>query len=160
VTRQPSPCPGTRGLERRRLGAAYGLTAVATALVALSCSSPAPLGNQGDPCSAPTDCAANLDCVPQPDGSRVCSNNLGPIVHTEEAGAMDAAMPTGDATVPVKDGGTPQGDSGSPPPPQDSGSPPPPQDSGSPPPPKDSGSPPPQDSGSPPPPPDSGGATD
>jgi hypothetical protein len=152
--------PVTRLPRRGRLGAAYGVTALATALVAFSCSSPAPLGNQGDPCSTPTDCAANLDCVQQTNGTRICSSDLGPIVHTEEAGAMDATAtpPMGDATTPGNDSGTTmQGDSGTTqqdsgsPPPQDSGSPPPPQDSGSPPPPQDSGS---------PPPPDSGGATD
>jgi hypothetical protein len=148
--------------RRARLGAAYGLTVVATALVAFSCSSPSPLGTQGSPCSTPDDCASNLDCVQQTNGTRICSSNLGPIVHTEEAGMEAGTTPGEDATLPSKDGGatSQMGDSGTTMTQQDSGSPPPPpQDSGSPPPPpQDSGSPPPpQDSGSPPPPPGDGG---
>ncbi len=118
-------------------GAAAAL--VACLLASLACSLPAALGAQGDSCSQPSDCESNLTCVPQADGTRICSSDLGPIQHTEEGG-VDARAPRGDGGAAGEggasvDGGGPQGDSGSPPVdsgslPQDSGSPP--QDSGSP----------------------------
>jgi hypothetical protein len=111
-----------------------------------ACSSPAALGGQGETCEQATDCQEGLACVPQPDGTRQCSNDLTPVQTTEEAGVNDAPAPMDAAP---QDGTTPQ-DTGSPP--QDTGSPPkdtgsPPQDTGTPP--QDTGSPP-QDTGSPP----------
>ena len=129
---------------------AYAAAAATVALLvqALSCSSPAALQGQGGPCQQPSDCSPGLDCVPQANGTRICTNDLSSIVHTEEAG-VEAATPkeaggdgamSGDS-IASGDSGTPQ-DTGTPP--QDTGSPP--QDTGSPP--QDTFSPP-QDTGSP-----------
>jgi len=133
---------------------ACAVAAATTVVLALSCSSPGSLQGQGGPCQQPSDCSPGLDCVPQANGQRICSNDLSPIVHTEEGGTEaaapgkdggsgDGAMSGGDSTVPAGDTGTPPQDTGSPP--QDTGSPP--QDTGSPP--QDTGSPP-LDTGSPP----------
>lgn len=70
-------------------------------ICAAACSSPSPQGGDGASCETPADCASNLDCVPQANGTRICSSNLGPIVHTEEAGAD-----TGGGTGPTGDSGT------------------------------------------------------
>jgi hypothetical protein len=130
-------------------------TAAVAALPA-ACSSQEQLQGEGGPCTQATDCQEGLVCIPQPDGTRTCSSDLGSIQQTEDAGGggNDAAPKdsgNADARMPARDGGTPPQDGGAPP--QDSGSPP--QDSGSPP--QDGGSPP-QDSGAPP--QDSGGGTD
>jgi len=130
------------------------LATVALAALTPGCSSQEQLQGEGGQCTQATDCQEGLVCIPQPDGTRKCSGDLGAI-QPDAGGAGDATAPKdggkGDAATPPADGGTPPQDGGTPP--KDSGSPP--QDSGSPP--QDSGGPP-QDSGSPP--QDSGGGTD
>ena len=140
-------------------GLAFALPSAA--LLALACSSPAALVGAGGQCEQATDCQEGLVCIPQSNGTRICSNDLQAIQNTEIDSGTDATMAIPDSTTPLPDGTSqdvapPPTDVGPPPqdtspPPDDTG--PPPQDSG--PPPQDSG-PPPQDSA--PPPEDSGGA--
>jgi hypothetical protein len=118
------------------------------AVVALACSAPAALLPEGGECQQASDCQAGLVCIPQKDGTRVCSSDLSQIQNSEvDAGKDSGMMATGDGAPPrdgtVQDVAPPPKDVG--PPPQDTS--PPPQDTG--PPPQDTG-PPPMDSGPPP----------
>jgi hypothetical protein len=106
------------------------------------CSSAEKLQGQGGVCFTVSDCEEGLACVPQKDGSRLCSSDLTPIQMAAEAGGKipDAAADSGDdggasdATAPADssmpvDTGTPPADTGAPPadtgaPPADTGSPP------------------------------------
>jgi hypothetical protein len=86
--------------------AALALSAVP--LVAASCSSAQTLEGPGGSCIQTTDCQLGLACVPQADGTRVCSNNLGPIQMVPMGGADAAAadaMPSQDG--PAVDSTTP-----------------------------------------------------
>jgi hypothetical protein len=60
-------------------------------MVPLACSSETELSGPGAECFAATDCQAGLVCVPQRDGSRLCSNDLTQVVGRPppEAGAED-----------------------------------------------------------------------
>jgi hypothetical protein len=111
-------------------------------LLPLGCSSSASLAPSGGSCLNSTDCAEGLICVLKPNAAGYCSNDVGLIQYTEEAGApVDAtvradagdamAVATGDAApepsdgavdssstvvdaAPVKDASTPVPDSSSP----------------------------------------------
>jgi hypothetical protein len=76
-------------------------------LIAASCSSAQTLEGSGGRCFQVTDCQLGLACVPQPDGSRVCSNILTPIQMLPMGGADAAAdaMPATDGNS--VDGTTP-----------------------------------------------------
>ncbi len=67
----------------------------ACALVA--CSSAAALQGPGGQCFLVSDCKPDLVCITQPDQTRRCTNNLGGIVSTEDAGAA--------VTPPMRDSG-------------------------------------------------------
>jgi hypothetical protein len=105
--------------------AALALSAVP--LVAASCSSAQTLEGAGGSCNQTTDCQLGLACVPQADGTRVCSNNLTPIqmvpmsgpdaapadaMPSQDGAAVDSTSPA-DTGVPVDTGSSV--DSGSPP---------------------------------------------
>jgi hypothetical protein len=62
------------------------------ALVGASCSSAQTLEGQGGQCLQTTDCQLGLACVPQKNGTRICSNDLTPIQMVPMNG-MDAAAP-------------------------------------------------------------------
>jgi hypothetical protein len=99
------------------------------------CSSAEKLQGQGGVCFTVSDCQEGLACVPQKDGSRICSSDLTPIQMAAEAGgtmpeaAVDGAVDGGssDATAPADspmpvDTGTAPMDTGAPP--ADTGTPP------------------------------------
>jgi hypothetical protein len=112
------------------------LCTVALGAASGACSSAEKLQGQGGICFQVSDCQEGLACVPQKDGSRICTNDLTPIQMAAEAGggakpdaagdasgdgaASDATTPT-DSAMPV-DTGTPSADTGTPPLP-DTGSP-------------------------------------
>src|SRR5579859_4420837 len=90
------------------------------------CSAPAALVQQGGTCYVVSDCAEGLACVPQPDGTRRCSNDLTPIQFAAEGGPADA-MGTPDATrdAPASsDAPSAPGPDGMTPPPFEGGGPP------------------------------------
>jgi len=118
------------------LGLAAG--AGATALCG-ACSSAEKLAAEGGSCFLVTDCQDGLVCVPkvasQPNGARVCSNNVSSIVPGDtgtaepDAGGIPTTLPTFDAQpVPDalvgSDAGAPE-DAAPPPPPMEASSPPP-----------------------------------
>jgi hypothetical protein len=90
--------------------------ALAPVLGTAACSSTASAVGQGGACSTATDCAEGLVCVPQKDGSRICTNNLNGVdqtptlpsrdAGTEDTGAVADDAPEGiipDATAPTSD---------------------------------------------------------
>jgi hypothetical protein len=105
-------------------------------LLPVACSSNDPIGSGGQ-CFETTDCAAGLVCIPQKDGSRICSSDLSSIQMTE-TDASDSGGGGGGGGGTGDGGGGPTGDSGGTKPPVDSGTTPP----------VDSGTTPPVDSGS------------
>jgi hypothetical protein len=103
---------------RGRFAAAFAVFALPVPLAFLvpvagaaigACSSAEKLQGQGGICFQVSDCEQGLACVPQKDGSRICSNDLTPIQMAAEAGGgiPDAAPEgsgdgaTGDATAPM-----------------------------------------------------------
>jgi len=74
--------------------------ALATLALAASagCSTPEALGGPGAPCTLATDCAEGLVCIPQPNNTRQCSNDLAAIQFVEEAGASTGGAAQGGAT--------------------------------------------------------------
>jgi hypothetical protein len=125
------------------LGLASG--AAATALCG-ACSSAEKLSGAGGACFLVTDCQEGLVCVPkvasQPNGTRVCSNNVSSIVPGDtgtqepDAEGIPTTLPTFDAEpVPdalmTSDGSAPE-DATTPPPQQEAA--PPPMEASSPPP--------------------------
>jgi hypothetical protein len=56
-----------------------------------ACSSPEKLKGEGEQCLLVSDCQSALACVPQSDGTRRCSRNLGGIVSEEDAAPADGA---------------------------------------------------------------------
>ena len=63
----------------------------------VACSSAAALQGPGGPCFLVGDCRPDLVCVTQPDQTRRCTNDLGGIESTEDAGAA--------VTPPMRDSG-------------------------------------------------------
>lgn len=62
-------------------------------IAGVGCSSPERLGNAGDQCLQTPDCSLGLVCVLQKDGTSMCSSDLSPIVHVEDAAAADRGSP-------------------------------------------------------------------
>ena len=60
-------------------------------VVMFACASQPSLAGAGEQCFAATDCADGLLCVPQRDGSRLCSDDLSQVSGRPPAGP-DAAM--------------------------------------------------------------------
>jgi hypothetical protein len=83
-------------------------------LIAASCSSPPALEGSGQRCFQTTDCQLGLACVPQADGTRVCSNDLTPIQMVPPMGDAAAADATPPPDGPVPDGTVPPADTGIP----------------------------------------------
>lgn len=93
---------------------AIGLIAVAVGLGSLpaACSSNAPLVGAGGTCTLATDCQEGLACLPQKDGTSICSNDLAAVQATEDSGAgKEAAAPVEGGE---QDTGTTQQDTGTP----------------------------------------------
>lgn len=94
-----------------------------------SCSTPQNLQGEGAGCFLATDCQEGLVCVPQANGTKICSKNLTPIVMPAEAGGAADAPPEGAAdastdAVPSTDAGADETPADVSAPPQDTGSPP------------------------------------
>jgi hypothetical protein len=129
-----------------------GLGALATALCG-ACSSAEKLSAEGGECALVTDCQDGLVCVPkvasEPNGARVCSNNVSAFVPGDtgtaepDADGIPTALPTFDAQ-PVPDA-LASSDAGAP----EDATTPPPQEASSPP--MEASSPPPMEASSPPP---------
>ncbi len=95
---------------------------VVAALAPEACSSPDKLRGQGATCFESTDCQSGLACVPQSNGMRVCTSDLGPTQMLPPMnGGADAAAPHEAGEAAAMEGGSPQDDATTPP---DAGGPP------------------------------------
>jgi hypothetical protein len=81
-------------------------------LVPASCSSAPTLEGSGQRCFLTTDCQPNLFCVPQADGTRICSSDLTPIQMVPPMGGDAAADATPPPDGPVPDSTVPPADTG------------------------------------------------
>jgi hypothetical protein len=123
----------------RKSAIAAGVLGLASGAVASeACSSAEKLSGEGGACFLVTDCQDGLVCVPkvasQPDGARVCSNNVSAIVpdntgtpELDGGDGIPTTIPTFDAqpvpdAVTSADGGAPEDATTSPP---QEGAPPP-----------------------------------
>jgi hypothetical protein len=123
---------------------AAGTLGLGLAVAAVACSSADKLSGLGGSCALVTDCQAGLVCVPEkasePDGTRVCSNNVNAFVPGDTGtpepagGGIPTTLPQLDAQ-PVPDAvATAASDGGSPPPQMEASSPPPQMEASTPPP--------------------------
>jgi len=125
-----------------------------------ACSSAEKLSGEGGACFLVTDCQEGLVCVPkvasQPNGTRVCSNNVSTLVPSNtgtqepDAEGIPTMLPTFDAeplpdALMTSDGGAPE-DATTPPPQQEAA--PPPMEASSPP--MEASTPPPMEASTPP----------
>ena len=69
------------------------------AVVLGACNASPKLSAAGGACFQATDCEDGLVCVPQKDGSRVCSSDLSGIQTTEEAGGAGDDSTTADGPL-------------------------------------------------------------
>jgi len=69
------------------------------AALALACSGQAAPVGQGGQCELASDCANGLICAPQPNGTSICTSNLGSIQELPPTPDGGAALPVGDANV-------------------------------------------------------------
>jgi hypothetical protein len=81
----------------------------------VACSSKAKLVPQGGDCLQATDCADGLVCIPQPDGRRLCDNDLSGVQMIEDAAGPavpDASRRDGSAEAGQDSGPTADADPG------------------------------------------------
>ena len=78
---------------------AFGVLGLATLLplVPLACGSKAQLGGQGASCNVVSDCQDGLICIPQKNGSSICSSNVGSVQQLPPIPDSGAAQPASDA---------------------------------------------------------------
>ncbi|MBS2015798.1 MAG: hypothetical protein JST00_23120 [Deltaproteobacteria bacterium] len=96
--------------KRFRLVLVSGLLTATGALAFLACDADTTRVGAGAECFLATDCEPGLVCVPQQNGSRICSSDLSRVAGRPppEAGPRDAGE-AGDAeedATPPEDGGT------------------------------------------------------
>ena len=103
------------GIRRAWAGlVASAALAAGAMLLPLGCSSAASLAPSGGSCLNSTDCAEGLICILKTNAAGYCSNDVGLIQFTEEAGApADATVraDAGDAMPATGDGGAEPSDS-------------------------------------------------
>lgn len=75
-----------------------------TVLVPLACSDETALSAAGEECFAATDCQAGLVCVPQRNGSRLCSSDLSQVEGRPPPEAGADAAEAGEGGPPVEGG--------------------------------------------------------
>jgi hypothetical protein len=84
--------PGSRSLRRERIRIGIVIGSIAVGLAAMfACAAQPSLSAAGGECFAATDCVDGLVCVPQRDGSRLCSDDLSQVAGhppPEGGGAM------------------------------------------------------------------------
>ena len=107
---------GVVRLSRALLVVTLLAAAVAIPPALEGCSSAAAPVGAGAPCEQVSDCQQGLVCIPQTNGTRVCSSNLSSIQRTEDSGAREGG---GAVMMTPADAGKPPGDTGAAP--QDTG---------------------------------------